>query len=331
MTLLVTGGTGFVMSNFVLLWLTRHPRERAVVVDLAEPDSLCRRFFASVLDRIRFVAGDVADRDLWESLPAGVEWIVHGAAVTPSGIDEERAKARATVEVNVMGTLNALDWARRQPTLRRFLQVSTGGVYVDEDPRDPLSPLPEEGFVDPAPGRLYPITKRASELLAWRCAALWSLPLAVVRLSSVFGPMDRPTAGRRVRCVPNVACHLALEGRTIGVSGLAAVGDYVHAGDVAAALATLASAETLEHAAYNIAAGSVSSVETVLRELQAILPDTAWAERTPQEADLVENPAKATGKWGAYDISRLRALGWEPRSLREGLADYVAWIRENRA
>lgn len=330
MTLLVTGGTGFVMSNFILYWLEKNRGERAIVVDLGAVDALSAKFFEPVRDRISFVSGDVTDPALWDAMPSGVSTVVHGAAMTPSGEAEERAKAKQIVAVNVMGTANILEWAGRQRSLRRFIQVSTGAVYVDEDPRGAGQPLPEEGFVEPNPGRLYAITKLAAERIARRFAELWSVPLTVVRLSGVYGPMDRPTGARRVRCVPNRVCHLALDEKTIRVSGLAAVGDYVYVKDVASALAVLADAEALEHPSYNIAHGSVASVEDVLEALRSILPQTRWLATDERDADVVENPAKSSGKWGAYDIGRLRALGWRPTPLRDGLADYLDWILESR-
>jgi UDP-glucose 4-epimerase len=331
MTLLVTGGTGFVMSNFIVYWLEKNPEERAVVVDLGAIDGLSAKFFEPVKDRISFVTGDIADQAVWDAVPPGVTHVVHGAAMTPSGEAEERSKARGIVAANVMGTANVLDWAGRQGSVRRFILVGTGGVYVDEDPRGAGLALPEEGFVEPEPRRLYAITKRSAELIARRLAELWSLPFAVVRLSGVYGPMDRPTIGRRVRCVPNRVCHLALAGKTIRVSGADAVGDYVYVKDVASALAALVDADGLEHPTYNIAAGAVTSVEAILDTVRSILPDTRWVSSDPADADVVENPAKATGKWGAYDTGRLRALGWSPTPLRDGLADYLDWIRESRA
>ena len=330
MTLLVTGGLGFVMSNFVLHWLRQHDGERAIVLDRGEPDALARAFFAPVSGRVTFIAADIAQWGVWQSLPPGVTVVAHGAALTPSGEAEEKASARAIVEVNVLGTANALDWARTQDGLRRFLYVSTGGVYVDEDPRGPGLPLPEEGYVDPRPRTLYPITKSASEQLAGRFATLWSMPLAVVRLSSVYGPMDRPTIGRRIRCVPNRLCHLALQGKTIRVDGLQAVGDYVYAPDVASALTLLADAGTLEHRAYNIADGRLVTTEAMLEELRALLPETRWVAARAPDADVTGDPAKVSGKWGAYDVSRLQGLGWQPTALRDCLAHYLDWIRGAR-
>jgi len=101
-----------------------------------------------------------------------------------------------------MGTVAALDWARTQPKLRRFVYVSSGSVYRNHGPDRPGEPLPEDGYV--MPRRLYAISKFASELITERYAELFGLPIASVRLSSVYGPMDRATptdnsATRRTR------------------------------------------------------------------------------------------------------------------------------------
>ena len=83
MTLLVTGGNGFVMSHLVRHWLTAHPAERAIVLDSALPDAAVTSFLAPVADRVVAITGDVADAAGWEaSLPrAEITRVVHGAAV----------------------------------------------------------------------------------------------------------------------------------------------------------------------------------------------------------------------------------------------------------
>ncbi len=131
--------------------------------------------------------------------------------------------------------------------------------------------------------------------------------------------------------MPNRLCHLALEGKTIRVDGLQSVGDYVYGRDVASALTVLADADALEHRAYNVADGKLVTIEAMLEELQALLPETRWVAARSPDADVAGDPAKLSGKWGAYDVSRLAALGWRSTPLRDCLADYLDWIRNSRA
>jgi len=325
MTLLVTGACGFVMSNLVRHWLDADPAAHVVAVDAWQPDALWDRFMAPVRGRIRFVAGDVCDRAWWGALdPAGITHVVHGAAVTSGVGERERALARRTVEVNVLGTLYALEWARAHGRLARFVDVSTGSVYGDDGPD---GPLPEDGWENRNPRSLYGISKRTGELIAMRYAAIFGLPVATVRLSSVYGPMDRASPARHIVCLPNRLVHWALAGRAPRLSTLDAVGDYIHAGDVAAAIATLLKAPHLEHHLFNIALGRPVLVREVLEHVTAAVPGFTWSVVPETQADIVEDSTRRRGAWGAYDIARLRAVGWEPRPLGEAIAEYVAWVR----
>jgi nucleoside-diphosphate-sugar epimerase len=230
--------------------------------------------------------------------------------------------------VNVMGTVHALELARTLPNLTRLIHVSTGSVYGDEGPAD-ASPLPEEGYVRPFPTTLYPITKLAGELIAARYKALFGLPLVVVRLASVYGPMDRWTPGRDYACDPNVLVHKAIAGEPVGIAGAEGVGDWIHAGDVATALTGLLEAQDLAHEVYNIASGEAVTLARLADLVAEAVPGFNWHEASAGKADIKGNPARQQGAWGAYDISRIRAdTGWQPRPLGEALADYVAWVRD---
>ena len=329
MSLLVTGGTGFVMSNLARLWLERHEGERVVLVDLAAPDAIAERFFAPVADRVAVVTGDLREPGLLDEIAKAhaIDRIVHGAAMTPTSGTSEASQAEMVVGVNVMGTVHALELARALPGLKRLIHVSTGSVYGDDGPPDG-SPLPEDGYVRPFPTTLYPITKLAGELIATRYKALFGLPLHIVRLASVFGPMDRWTPGRDYACAPNVLVHKALAGEPVTIRGAASVGDWIHAGDVAGALVGLLDAGELHHEVYNIASGEPASLGQLGDMVARAVPGFAWRETTGEAATLNGNPSRTSGAWGAYDISRLKAdTGWQPRPLVEALADYAAWVR----
>ena len=295
---------------------------------------MARRFFAPVAGRLDFVTGDVRDPDLLAcaASAADVTHIVCGAAMTPTAGTTERTQAATVAGVNLMGPVHCLEFARACPGLRRMVHVSTGSVYGDEGPPGG-APLPEEGHVRPFPDTLYPITKLAGELLAARWRALFGLPLHIVRLSSVYGPMDRPSPGRDFACAPNRMMHRALAGRSWTVSGAGAVGDYIHAGDVGRAICGLLAAPSLRWAVYNIASGRPVTLAALSDLACRAAPGGAWREAGPEETpDIAGDPSRQAGAWGAYDISRIRVdTGWTPRPLAEGLADYAAWLREEAA
>lgn len=338
MTLLVTGGNGFVMSHLVRHWLASHLAERAIVLDNAPADPAVRDFLAPVADRIVALTGDIADPSGWEgSLPvAELTHVVHGAAVTPhpyidadgTARHPERENPRHVLRVNIDGTAEILDIARRLPNLRRFLYVSTGSVYSDDGPSKPGQPLPEDGYV--APKALYSVSKYASELIVRRYGQLYDMSCVAARLSAVYGPMDRVTGSRNVRCLPNLVANLAVAGETLKVSGMDAVGDWIHADDVATGLAALLRPAMLRHPVYNIAYGKAETVETIIAHVSERIP-VCVEMVTAAEANVVCDPDRRAGQWGAYDVSRLHdELGWSPAPLKERVQGYVDWLLSTR-
>jgi len=328
MHLLVTGGTGFVMSHVVRQWIQRGPDYRVTSVDVFPADEQFLRFLEPCTDQLRLIEGTVTQQALWdrELKDVAPDFFIHGAAMTPNRGQSEKSQARTVVEVNVQGVLNACEWARNCPSLKRMLHVSTGSVYGDDGPD---RALPEEGFEMRSPDSLYPITKRAGELLALRYRELFDLPLAVCRLSSIYGPMDRWTPGRDFQCVPNQIVQHALQGELIRVSGAEAVGDWLHVADAARGMLALIDSVAARPGLFNIAYGKAVSIRELIETVAELVPGTRWQEAAAQQADIVGFPDKRHGAWGAYDNSRLRALGWSPMPLAQAVADYLAFARQN--
>jgi UDP-glucose 4-epimerase len=337
MTLLVTGGTGFVMSVLARHWLERNRNARCIVLDQSPADDAARRFFAPVADRLTIVTADVAGSG-WESALAehGITYVVHGATMTPlsrgttaeARREPEAEQPARIMEVNLMGTVRVLEWARRQPKLARFIYVSSGAVYRNSGPDWPGEPLPEDGYVMPL--RLYGISKLASELTVNRYAGLFGLSAASVRLPSVYGPMDRVTASRDFRHIPNKVAHLALAGHPIRVNSLETVGDYLHSGDAAEAIARLLLTPRITYRVYNVASGVATTTGELVAYAAEKIPGTRAEIVPPDQVDILQDPTLRDGMWGAYDISRIFAdTGWRPRPVREALYDYIDWIRAN--
>jgi UDP-glucose 4-epimerase len=220
MKLLVTGGSGFVMSVLGRHWLDADPAARLIVLDAAPLDAAAVRYFAPVAERLEVVVADVTRPDTWREALKGndVTHIVHGATITPisrgtaaeAKREPEAENPGRILEVNTMGTVAMLDWARTLSRLERIIYVSSGAVYKHHGPDHPGEPLPEDGYV--MPRRLYGISKLASELIAERYGELFGLSTASVRPSSVYGTMDRVTASRNFRHLPNRLAHMALDG-----------------------------------------------------------------------------------------------------------------------
>ena len=336
MTLLITGATGFAMSVLARVWLESNPAARAVVLDQAPLDAAATRYFAPVSDRLSVVQGDVTDPKTWRAAldAQDITQVVHGATVTPISRGSAAEAARepeaemplAIMNVNLMGTVHLLEWARQRPALMRFVYVSSGAVYRNHGPDTPGAPLPEDGYV--APKRLYGISKQASELVAERYGELFGLSTVSVRLSSVYGTMDRATASRNFRHLPNRIAHLALERPgVIRTNTLDGVGDYLHAEDVAHGIMALLAAPRLKHSVYNIALGQTATIGDMIGWAAEKVAAVRAEVTSPAEADILQDSPSRDGMWGAYDISRIVAeTGWRPRPMREAFHAYMDWI-----
>ena len=337
MTLLVTGSAGFVMSVVARHWLEADPEARLVLLDVAPLDAAAQRYFAPFKDRMKVVTADVVHPGQWQGAldGEGIRHVVHGATVTPisrGSAAEARSEPEAAfpgriIDVNVMGTVAILDWARSVSPKPRVIYVSSGAVYKHHGPDRPGEPLPEDGYV--MPRRLYGISKLASELITERYGDLFGIETTSVRLSSVYGTMDRVTASRNHRHVPNRIAHLAVEGvQCVRVNTLSAVGDYIHAEDAARAIVALLRAPVLRYSAYNVAQGVTTSIGELV-EWAAERAPGFHAQVTPAaEADILQDPSLRDGMWGAYDISRVTVeTGWRPRPVRDALHAYMEWIK----
>jgi UDP-glucose 4-epimerase len=329
------------MANFLRRWLEADPKHQAVALDASPLDAMAEAYFAPVADRLEFRVGDVTQPETWARLPGDFDHVVHGAAVTPHAFTDpdgkrhepERENPVRVLNANIMGTARALDWARGLKNLKRFVYVSTGSVYADAVPAQEKEffPLPEDGYLGPT--ALYDVSKYSSELIALRFKQIYALDLAIVRLSSVFGPMDRQTPARGTKNLCNYITNAAALGRALTVDSDQAVGDYVYAPDVADGICRLllARRDAVKHDVYNLAQGETSTVRDLADLAAKTAPGFKLEIVTAAKAEMQTMPDRRTGKWAAYDISRAAAdLGWRPRALAITIADYIAWLRNSR-
>jgi UDP-glucose 4-epimerase len=341
MTLLVTGATGFVMSVLARQWLESDRQARVVVLDASPLDAAAQRYFAGLDARMTVITADVTRPGSWHDALRGedIRHVVHGATVTPisrgtaaqARTEPEAQDPARIIDVNVMGTVAVLEWARAQARPPRVLYVSSGAVYKHHGPDRPGEPLPEDGYV--MPRRLYGISKLASELITERYGDLFGLSVASVRPSSVYGTMDRVTASRNHRHVPNRIAHMAVQGvKKVKVNSLAGVGDYIHAEDAAQAIIALLRAPALRYTTYNVAQGTATTLGELVQWAAEKAPGF-HAEVSPEsEADILQDVSLKDGMWGAYDIARIQAeTGWKPRPVREALHAYMEWIKAQPA
>ena len=336
-TILVTGGAGFIGSNFVRASLHRDPGVRIVNLDLltyaGNLESLAdvSRDYA---DRYRFVHGDIRDSQTVTGLLAGrhpvgassrndaveSEWrpdaVMHFAA--ESHVDRSILGPAAFVETNVNGTLALLEACRaellRDPRPLRFVHVSTDEVYGTLGPTDP--PFSERTPL--APNSPYAASKAGSDFLVRAYVETHRFPAIITRCSNNYGPFQFPE-----KLIPLMITR-ALRDQPLPVYGDGRnVRDWVHVLDHVDGLwMVLTRGATGE--VYNIGGEAETTNITIVRELLQLLGK-------PESLINYVTDRPGHDRRYAMDITKIKdTLGWSPqRNLKTGLAETVEWYLGN--
>jgi dTDP-glucose 4,6-dehydratase len=316
MKILVTGGAGFIGSNFVRRTLEgAYPGlEDAEVVVL---DALTYSGNLANLEPIadspgyRFVHGDIRDSELLDQLLPGVDAIVHFAA--ESHVDRSVRDASIFVETNVLGTQRLLDAALRAD-LQRFVHVSTDEVYgsIASGSWDEQQPL--------EPNSPYSASKAGSDLIARSYFRTHGLNLSITRCSNNYGPYHFPE-----KVIPLFVTNL-LDDKHVPLYGEGNnVRDWLHVDDHTRGIAMVLTRGRAGEV-YNIGGGTeLSNLELTQLVLVATGKDWSYVDRVP---DRLGHDLRYS-----VDISKIQGeLGYEPLvPFGPGLADVVDWYRENRA
>jgi dTDP-glucose 4,6-dehydratase len=314
--ILVTGGCGFIGSNFVRMQLQERPEVEITNLDAltyaGNPDNL-----ADLGDdpRYAFVHGDVADRALVSRLigDGGFDAVVHFAA--ESHVDRSITDATPFLRTNVIGTQTLLD-AARHARVSRFVHVSTDEVYGTLGPDDPE--FTEETPL--APNSPYSASKAGSDLLARAAFHTHGMDVVITRCSNNYGPYQFPE-----KLIPLFITN-ALADLPVPVYGDGMqVRDWIHVLDHCRGVdAALRGGEAGE--VYNFGGRSERFNMDVTR---AVLGLTGKTEA------LIKYVADRLGHDRRYavDCSKSeRLLGWKPTvTFEQGLAETVAWYKANAA
>jgi nucleoside-diphosphate-sugar epimerase len=336
--LLVTGGGGFVMSHLVGRWLARDPNARVVVVDRSPMNPALAQLLGESVSRVEWLEADVLDTAdvLGDTARESIEYVVHGAAVTSinryvhaDGHGKPGLSgARSSISTNVDGALSILGLASKLPALKRLINVSSGSVYADKSTAGLA--VPEDRFVNPED--IYGITKYTAELFTRFASKQLGLPATSVRLSGVFGPMDRETSTRTVVCIPNAIAQAAITGKKMRVRALEAVGDFIHADDVGDAIIALLEASKINFDAYNIAAGKTVQIGELLSVAKRLYPHFEFEELGAGPVDIDYLPTQRSGRWGAYDLARISSdTDWQPRDVEDSFSSYIEFVAAREA
>ncbi|MDE9365208.1 dTDP-glucose 4,6-dehydratase [Luteipulveratus sp. YIM 133132] len=313
MRLLVTGGAGFIGSNFVLRVLDQRPDWAVTVLDAmtyaANPETL-----QPVADRVRVVEGSITDADLVDGLVAEHDVVVHFAAESHN--DNSLEDPWPFVDTNVIGTFRILEAVRRHGT--RLHHISTDEVYGDLALEDPAR-FTEATPVNPSSP--YSATKASADLLVRAWIRSFAIRATLSNCSNNYGPRQHVE-----KFIPRQITGI-LEGVRPKLYGSGTnVRDWIHVDDHNDAVIAVIERGRLGET-YLIGADG----ETSNRDVIAIL-----LELTGKPADWYDHVDDRPGHDLRYaiDSSKLRAeTGWEPRyrDLRAGLADTIDWYRANES
>ena len=316
MATLVTGGTGFVGSN-VVKTLAQQGHE-VVCFDLTAPSDLQLKYLEPWGDRVVFLQGDLLDQSsLRQTAAYDITKIVHAAIFTGVILEIETGQSRSIVDINVMGTTNALELARGLE-IERFLYVSSGAVYGTDHESD------ETLYEDSAcrPHTLYGVTKHVAELLTRRYGELHDFPTVSVRLGGPYGPMERVTGHRANQSLIKEWTGNVVRGESIEVGDRSIHRNFTYVADIAGGICAILDAPSLAYDVYNNSSGE----ETTLGEVIEVL------QEQNSGLQVVNVPSRDEPNGGQkLDVTRLREdVRFVPKfNLASGLRAYVDWRRSN--
>jgi dTDP-glucose 4,6-dehydratase len=311
MKFLVTGGAGFIGSNFIRHMLDLHPDLEIINYDILT--------YAGNLDNLKdidkqprytFIKGDICDQALVNAVlkKFPVDAIVHFAA--ESHVDRSITDPSAFVKTNVLGTHTLLEAARKH-AIQKFIHISTdetygsimNGSFKETDILSPSSP--------------YSASKAGSDLLALSYFTTYHLPLIVTRCTNNFGPYQFPE-----KLIPLFITNL-LEGKKVPVYGTGKnIRDWIHVIDHCRAVEFLLE-KGIPGEVYNIGGGHEKTNLEITSKILDLLG---------KDVSMVEYVTDRPGHDFRYslDCSKLLKMGWKPQySFEEALEETVTWYRQN--
>jgi dTDP-glucose 4,6-dehydratase len=314
MKLLITGGAGFIGSNFVRLMLERHPDYQLVNLDkLTYAGNLENLSGLEQDPRHEFVQGDICDPDcVGGILQNGVDAVINFAA--ESHVDRSILNSAEFVQTNIVGTLNLLESCRKNK-VRRYVQISTDEVYGSLGDSGAFT---EQTLI--APNSPYAASKASADLLVRSYCHTHGFPGVITRCSNNYGPYQFPE-----KLIPllisNAMADIALPIYGDGLN----VRDWIHVRDHCAAIdAVLHQGKVGE--VYNVGARQeLPNLQVVRLLLKALNKDESLIR-------YVEDRPGHDRRY-AIDSSKLESeLNWRPQiSFEVGLQDTIEWYQRNSA
>ncbi len=316
MRVLVTGGAGFIGSHYVRQVLTGaypalHDAEVVVLDKLTYAGNEANLAPVAADPRLRFVRGDICDNALVTEVMTGVDLVVHFAA--ESHVDRSILGSADFVLTNVLGTQNLLQ-AAVEAGVGKFVHVSTDEVYGSIE----HGSWTEDHLLEP--NSPYSASKASSDLVARSFFRTHGLPVCITRCSNNYGPYQFPE-----KVIPLFVTSL-LDGGKVPLYGDGLnVRDWLHVDDHCHGIQLVADGGRPGEI-YNIGGGTELTNRSLTEKLLEAV-GASWDSVEPVE------DRKGHDRRYSVDITKIHEeLGYAPRvSFEDGLAETVAWYRDNRA
>ena len=311
--IIVTGGAGFIGSNFVHWVVDNQPDVQVTVLDKLTYAGNKTNLAGIPEDRLTFVEGDICDAELVDELFANADAVVHFAAESHN--DNSIANPAPFLQTNVEGTYTLLEAARKHGV--RFHHISTDEVYGDLALDDPTKFTEETPYRPSSP---YSSTKAASDLLVRAWFRTYGVPVTISNCSNNYGPYQHIE-----KFIPRQITNIlsGMKPKLYG-DGLN-VRDWIHAQDHSSAVWTILTKGRLGET-YLIGAdvekNNIDVLRAILVAMGRDVNDFEWVRDRPGH-----------DRRYAIDATKLkRELGWQPEhtDFEAGLRETIAWYDQNR-
>jgi len=311
MNILVTGGAGFIGSNFIRMMLKKHPDWNIINIDLLTYAGCIENLEDVASDkRYRFVKGDINDAGLVSSLLDGVDAIINFAA--ESHVDRSIEDPSVFLKTNIFGTYTLLEQAMKKK-IKRFIQISTDEVYGS---------LGKDGYFTEttplSPNSPYSASKASADMIARSYFETYGFPAIITRCSNNYGPYQFPE-----KFIPLMITN-AIEDRELPVYGDGMnIRDWIHVDDHCAAIEAVF-LKGREGEVYNVGGrtekNNIDVVKMILRKIGK-----------PESFIRFVKDRLGHDRRYAIDSSKIeKELGWKPSvEFERGLEATIGWYKTN--
>ena len=312
--IIVTGGCGFIGSNFVHYVVNSHPEVHVTVLDKLTYAGNKENIAGLPEDRVELVVGDICDKGLLDKLVPDHDAIVHYAAESHN--DNSIANPEPFLKTNVEGTYYLLEACRKYDV--RYHHVSTDEVYGDLALDDPNRFTEETPYNPSSP---YSSTKAASDMLVRAWTRTYGLRTTISNCSNNYGPYQH-VEKFIPRQITNILCGIKPKLYGDGLN----VRDWIHTEDHSSAVWTILTKGEIGETYLIGADGEKNNIDvlrTILNAMGKSEDDFDWVKDRPGH-----------DRRYAIDSSKLRRdLGWSPQhtDFEEGLAQTIQWYKENES